>query len=306
MSDIKYLPLNSNPSLDDWLPTQRDDSSDATLRLKVRDLPITVDTTGLQNQINQKAEEVHSHQIADIYQLTDTLENKANAFHNHSISNVNGLQTALDSKADSATFTNTVSVLELAIQSVGFTYDQTAVPSNPVIGNTWRERKSSGMILRDWEYDGIDWLSIETFNTSQPNNSGANRFVLAASSSTAVDTFFQDLSTAIYLSKDAKGIYFGNTCLHITVNGNSSDLNNYWRLRQYYIQTGTNTLLPGELFTTELLGFRWYERWLEHEYKVYRDTFVNTGLTGMRTYIKSIGSPSQLLFSASTAYRIIR
>lgn len=45
---------------------------------------------------------------------------------------------------------------------IGFTYDQSSVPSSPSAGETWRER-SGGLIVGDWERVGSNWVSIQRF-----------------------------------------------------------------------------------------------------------------------------------------------
>lgn len=83
------------------------------------------DVTGLQSELNDKAESNHNHD--DRYftenEITDKLALKANATHNHSISQVTNLQSTLNSKAasnhnhDERYFTETEVTNKLAAKS---------------------------------------------------------------------------------------------------------------------------------------------------------------------------------------------
>lgn len=42
---------------------------------------------------------------------------------------------------------------------VSYFYDQVIVPTNPAIGQTWRERDSSNLIVCEWFWNGSLWLS---------------------------------------------------------------------------------------------------------------------------------------------------
>lgn len=46
------------------------------------------------------------------------------------------------------------------VTGTGFTYDQSTIPSNPIAGQTWRERNGDNTIKRDWEYRNFKWLSL--------------------------------------------------------------------------------------------------------------------------------------------------
>ena len=41
----------------------------------------------------------------------------------------------------------------------GFDYDQQAIPASPSIGQTWRERDGSNLIVNEWFWSGTLWLS---------------------------------------------------------------------------------------------------------------------------------------------------
>ena len=276
---------------------------------------------------------------ADKSSVNDALTGKAAVNHTHVIDNITGLQTALNSKANASDVASTVSVLEQADVSLQnqinnksaighghqisdvsglqaalnakanlgtnyFTYDQSAIPSNPVTGDTWRERYSNGKFLKDWEYDGTDWLSLQDYTISNYSNQSNNR-ATAVTASANTDNYFLDGGGNFYMEELNKGILIKNSCLHLGVQG-TNDLNNYWRVRLYYFQTGNVTILPGELFTSDLIAFRWYNRWLSHERKIYRGTTLDSGLLGMRGYFKAFGTPTNLLIAFTTSYRIIR
>jgi hypothetical protein len=49
------------------------------------------------------------------------------------------------------------------ITAGGFTYDQQAEPTVVSVGQTWRERSGTGLIVGDWEWSGSLWLSIQRF-----------------------------------------------------------------------------------------------------------------------------------------------
>lgn len=42
---------------------------------------------------------------------------------------------------------------------VSYFYDQAAVPTNPAMGQTWRERDSNNLIVCEWFWSGTFWLS---------------------------------------------------------------------------------------------------------------------------------------------------
>lgn len=62
----------------------------------------TTEITGLQGQLDGKANSSHSHVISGITGLSTELGNKANVNHSHSISAITNLQNQLDSKASSS------------------------------------------------------------------------------------------------------------------------------------------------------------------------------------------------------------
>lgn len=51
-----------------------------------------------------------------------------------------------------------------------FTYDQVSTPAAPAIGDTWRQRESSNLIIREWFWSGTRWLSIKVYITSYGDN----------------------------------------------------------------------------------------------------------------------------------------
>jgi hypothetical protein len=337
MTEIRFLPENSAPSTEDWLVVQR--TSGETEKIQIQNLPIVADTTAieseiddLQTQINDKATANHGHFISDIDGLESVLDNKADK------STVTNLQGQINSKADNTTLATTVSVLQLEIngkapsvhghqisdvtglQSAldaklpsgtiinGFDYNQQTLPNNPTTGQTWRERDSNNWIIRDWFWDGQDWQSIQEFILTYGTFNGQSSAVETASTSTANDTYRRILNFPPFLSNGNKGIYFKETVFHLGIGagGNGSTLTDYWRITPAYIQTGTHTNLNGQLFTSELIQFRNYERWLTHNLRVYRSTFTDTNLSGISFQLRSFGSPGQLIWSANVSYRLIR
>ncbi len=59
--------------------------------------PISILT---QNALDNKADKIHTHVVADVIDLQIALDNKANKIHTHVINDVTGLQYALDNKAN--------------------------------------------------------------------------------------------------------------------------------------------------------------------------------------------------------------
>ena len=55
--------------------------------------------TGLQDELDAKADADHSHDISDVSGLQDELDAKSDTGHGHAIADVTGLQDALDGKA---------------------------------------------------------------------------------------------------------------------------------------------------------------------------------------------------------------
>lgn len=70
--------------------------------------------------------------------------------------------------------------------SGGFTYDQSAVPSSPSVGDTWRERSGTGLILGEWEWNGTYWLSPKTIMNTNPSGTS---LVLSSSSGEATSLY---------------------------------------------------------------------------------------------------------------------
>lgn len=224
---------------------------------------------------------------------TNNLQNKSNVGHGHQINDVSGLQTALDSKLSIGTIIN------------GFDYNQQTVPSNPLVGQTWRERKSNGLILRDWEWDGVDWISIQEFSQFLGILNGQAHIFTSASTSTNSDNFFVQYNTPPVMGNGNKGILFLETCLHIATQ-TPNDMANYWRFRPAYIATASGTNLTGEFFSSEVGIFSNIERWIIHNLKAYRQTFSNTNFTGFRMGLRSYGNPGQINWCSNTSWKIIR
>ncbi|MEH1902514.1 MAG: hypothetical protein V7L04_14115 [Nostoc sp.] len=43
-------------------------------------------------------------------------------------------------------------------------YDQQSMPTNPSIGQVWRERDSSNNVIETWFWNGTVWLSLQIFS----------------------------------------------------------------------------------------------------------------------------------------------
>jgi hypothetical protein len=69
------------------------------------------------------------------------------------------ISTAAPTDTQALRWNGTSSQWEPQSLSLAFTYDQSATPSSPSIGQTWRERASNGSIIEDWEWNGFYWLS---------------------------------------------------------------------------------------------------------------------------------------------------
>jgi len=110
------------------------------------------DVTNLQNTLDGKAATTHSHAIADVTNLQNTLDGKAATTHSHAIADVSGLQTALNLKLDTSQ----------AVSSLNGLTDVTigTPSSNQVL--------AFDFINQQWKNSSVATLDSTLYNTLPP------------------------------------------------------------------------------------------------------------------------------------------
>lgn len=73
----------------------------------------------------------------------------------------------------------------------GFTYDQVAAPSAPAIGETWRQRDGSNLIVQDWFWNGAVWASTVLYSNAilNPPLNGNFNFVSLVNTNVFIENF---------------------------------------------------------------------------------------------------------------------
>ncbi|MGG6241862.1 hypothetical protein ACQ4N7_24830 [Nodosilinea sp. AN01ver1] len=109
--------------------------------------------TGLQTALNAKLE------ASAIASFETTTQLNARDTANRSRANHTGTQPAntiegLSSVATSGAYTD---LSGRPTVPFGFTYDQQVEPIAPTVGQTWRERSVTGLIVETWQWDGTYW-----------------------------------------------------------------------------------------------------------------------------------------------------
>lgn len=203
MTQVENLDENLLPSLNDWIPIQS--PGQKIKKVKIENLPINLDTTALQSEIDQKADIDHFHtQFSDLQQQIDTkasqsvvndkanssdvtnalatkvdatayantvsvleqsINNKAPSVHGHPISSITNLQTALDNKVDKG--------------NAGFTaFRSQSPPTNKNIGDRWYQLNSSNLPINEWTWDGTYWRgNFQDYRLDNSFNPNAGLFL---------------------------------------------------------------------------------------------------------------------------------
>ncbi len=121
----------------------------------------------------------------------------------------------------------------------GFTYDQVTLPSAPTMGQTWRQRDGSNLVINDWFWNGTYW--IETVR---------KKFNIASSNTTPVNLSTYTNSLLSIISSN-----YGVLIEKFIITGNLSVAHNTSNYREFSFDYRDFSLFPG--LTTELwtVGF---------------------------------------------------
>lgn len=95
--------------------------------LKTKDTQIEQKITTLGESLNNKADKVHTHEIADVNELQTVLDNKASLEHSHAITDVANLQEKLDGKSDTGHVHDITEVTDLVDTLNGLRLDLDAI-----------------------------------------------------------------------------------------------------------------------------------------------------------------------------------
>lgn len=102
----------------------------------------------------------------------------------------------------------------------GFTYDQETEPSDPITGDTWRERDGDNLIIGDWFWNGTYWLSLELFESSLSRAIGG----------TGIGEYF-------IFPSGSYNVFVESAWVCFLPLGNTNDGDNYWDF-QFTLGTG--------------------------------------------------------------------
>jgi hypothetical protein len=131
------------------LQTELDGKADTTHTHAISDV------TGLQAALDLKAASSHTHTTADITDFATEMATKADATHSHAISDVTGLQTALDGKASSSHTHTSADITDAEATGISLLQAATAAAARTVLA-------LGDLALLSWDADAaIDFQSTD-------------------------------------------------------------------------------------------------------------------------------------------------